>query len=407
MELLHRSMTRGHILFLYNPTADPHLSHVSIITNYAAGFLRAGYLPVFLHLNQEGWQKKLLELLAHPDLRLVLCNGGWGGNLLAEDNGVRTPLFARYGKTVINVFGDYPFAPWVYDKVADEYPGKFSFHTDRATPLLVSRFAAHPERHHYIPTLCQDNRFSRPRAFIPPHRRRWPFLYVGGFHDVDALRAKYLQANPARAAAFDALIDQALWDFHRPIWQTAESVLAAHSLPCDWKDPALRDFVHHGNQFVRFKRREVLLRKLCAYPGYFILASNRPRDLAFHPDAVVTGATPVPQTLELFYDARAVVMSLPNFACGHSERMLNAMHRGCVAVSTRNVVVDEEFVPDTDYLPLQPGFANLEEQLARLENPSLCASLAASAFRAVEQHHLPDDIIRHVLDTLNAASANL
>ncbi len=404
MELLDTNFNKGYILYIHNPGADLYRSHIAIINNYAAGFLRFGYLPIYISMANPNWPNIIFEYLSNNEIKAVVSITGWGTDLKINHSGQEISLYQHFKKPVLRICGDYPFSPWVWDKVNDTFEGCFTFHTDQKHPELLSGEVPDDHRHYYVPTLCQDISYSRVKAKTPRCIRPYPFIYVGGYIDIEEIRQTVYQQFKEWSSFYDELIEIALFEYHTPIWSIAKQLCLEKSLPASIRDESYRNMLFYANQYVRFFRRQTLLKKLAAYPGMFILAKGRPPGLVFHKDAVVTDTMRIDKVLDLFYQAKSIVMSLPNFAYGHSERMLNAMHRGCVAISSTNSIIDQEFTDGRDYLKLDPQFGNLDEKIEILNDEAFCDELALNAISSVEEHHLPDDIIRHIIDTLKTQS---
>jgi 2-polyprenyl-3-methyl-5-hydroxy-6-metoxy-1,4-benzoquinol methylase len=105
--------------------------------------------------------------------------------------------------------------------------------------------------------------------------------------------------------------------------------------------------------------------------------------------------------IKLMEQSRAVIMCLPNFAYGHSERMLNAMYRGCVPISSTNTIIENEFDPEKHYLRLDPKFDNVDTQIEQLQDNEKMQNLIDSARKEVKKEHSPDKVIQTILKYLD------
>ena len=107
---------------------------------------------------------------------------------------------------------------------------------------------------------------------------------------------------------------------------------------------------------------------------------------------------PQTKTLKIFYAARCCVMVQPNHPFSHSERMLNAMSRGCIAVTDENDAIRAEFTEGFHYLGLDDDYANLDQQLECLNDDDLTQRIAGAAREAVAPAHDPDVVVAGMLN---------
>lgn len=391
------------IIILWNPDADRFKSHLTTFKIYKKGFEHFGIEIDILNLQSEEFNNKIIEYFKDSNVVGFLSMGGWGIELnsIFEKNG--KGLFELFNKKFINITGDYPFSPWIYDKLTSEFKNKFSFYTDKFSPNIVNKFSNIGGTHSYIPTVCQSF-IKKDVEFIDPSDRKYQFLYVGGYHNPTKIRKDFFQGNNKFQYIFDSLLDASIFNYKESFIKIAERILKEKEVEVSIDNPDIRELLYNVNQFIRFERRRVLLQKLAKYPGYFILAVNTP-NVNLHKNSIVKSDTSVPDVLDLMQNSKSVVMSLPNFAYGHSERFLNAMKLGCLAISNSNSLIEKEFVDKVDYLRLSERFENIDSHIDSLQKDEFVNKISRNGKRKVENQYSPQKIVEVILNEISKSSA--
>lgn len=363
---------------------------------YAAALLRLGYFPEFVEIYKQKDSAYFRGLLQDTNVVAFVSVGGLSFSLTYAADGEPRNGFEHFAKPYISLIGDYPFYPWVRRSQAHEFSTKFSFYTDESSIELIAQMIPIAGRHIYCPPCYIDLRYDRRRAFAGPSERDIRLLYVGSNWEAAQARSEHLAAHPGMAGIFDAIVETALHDHHTPIWHHGRDVLKRHGHEFDPRDRGTQALLCAVNEFVSRRRRRLLMKRLARHPVHFVLG-NPHVDLELHPDAKVLGPLSILEILALCERSRAVVMCLPNFAYGLSERMLYAMHRGAAVVSTSNRAVERDFVAGEHLLPLRPDFADLDDRLAALDDDSTVVRLASQARESVAERFSPETIVgRHV-----------
>jgi len=143
-----------------------------------------------------------------------------------------------------------------------------------------------------------------------------------------------------------------------------------------------RNVLFLANDAIQSTRRELLLAKLVHHPVHIIVSRGEVPSLK-HANAKYIQGQSFAEVLALMERSRAVVISQPNFSSGITERILTAVHRRAVVLSTTNGLIDQLFRADEHYLQLQPDFANLDEEIGRLSDRRLTDDISAAAWKGV------------------------
>lgn len=373
---------------------------------YAAAFMKWGFEPRFLRVSRAEFEKDLAAILQDPEVAAAYSLGGWGGNAMVKTGHGMRSAFAHFGKPLICHHGDYPFTPWVENKVRRDFPGKFVFHNDTGTPDIVRRMMRVRGHHEHADPAYYDVRYSPEAGAIPPRDRPIPLLYVGKHTGLSEWIPAIKQRWPDRLAMFEQLVERGMGDVFTPIWDSAAAILAEQGREFDLKDKVTFHVLFLANDAIQSERRELLLAKLVCHPVHIIVSRGQVPPLR-HPDAKYIQGQSFAEILTLMEQSRAIVISQPNFSSGITERILTAMHRRAVVLSTTNRRIDQLFKADEHYLQLQPDFANLDEQVARLTDDKLAGQIGEAAWRAVVPDHSPESVVARYLSTLRAAGVEI
>ncbi|MGH6933864.1 MAG: glycosyltransferase [Dongiaceae bacterium] len=369
---------------------------------YAGAFVKQGFTARFLRTGKADTAKELTGLLKDPQIAAVYSLGGWGGNAMVKTRQGMRSAFAHFGKPLICHHGDYPFTPWVEDKVRRDFPGKFVFHNDTGTPDLVHRMMRVRGHHGHANSAYYDYRYSPEARAIPPKDRPIPLLYVGKHTGLSEWRPAIKQRWPDRLAMFEKIVERGIDDVFTPIWDITAAIMAEEGREFDLKDKATFHVLFLANDAIQSTRRERLLAKLVHHPVHIIVSRGEVPTLK-HANAKYVKGQSFAEVLTLIEQSRAVVISQPNFSSGITERILTAMHRRAVVLSTTNGLIDQLFEADQHYLQLRPDFANLDEQVGRLADGHLTTRLSEQAWRTVARNHSPESVVAKYLATLRAA----
>jgi Glycosyl transferases group 1 len=389
------------IVFVRNAAFDEVSSHFVTLRSYAHGFASAGFACEFRELDTWALGNELDRDLARKEVAAFFCMNGFGMKADAGGNGKLGDKFAASGKPLLCHIGNQPFYSYMIDFVLADHPFKVSFYKDASMHALVWRLLRNPVGAHcVIPTIMHRFEEKPALAKVPPGRRAIPFVYVGTYHDPEFIRGRFVAAFPDWVKAFEQLVDAALFEHAVPIWSIAERIAVARGEYIDWRDRNTLALLDAADGFVRWRRRELLLRRLVRHRGLFIGGGTS--SLELHPQALCRRSMPQMKTLKVFYAARCCVMAQPNHPFSHSERMLSAMSRGCIAATDVNNAIRAEFTEGLHYLGLDDDYANLDEQLERLNDDALTQDIARAAREAVGRAHDPDVVVAGMLNACAA-----
>ncbi|HEY5293306.1 MAG TPA: glycosyltransferase [Burkholderiales bacterium] len=370
---------------------------------YGAAFLKRGISPFFLDTDAPDFPARLLAAARNPRIQAFCSVGSWGIRTQIDLHGATQNLIEWSGKPFLGHHGDYPFFPAVAEKLQQDFPNRITLYNDACSPGFATSMIAARGVHDYAAQAYCDFGFDARRMERRPSRRPIPLLYVGKHFDTDDIRKLFGEEYPDLLAVYDELCGEALHDFHRPIWEICAAALAANGKPYDPTDHRIQQLLFYACQATQARRREALLQRLTRHPVHVVAACGTVPTQ--HPNSVVHGPKTFTEVLKLIEQSRAVVIAQPNFSHGITERTLSAMHRRAVVLSTTNAFIDANFANGSDYLRLDQEFANLDEQIASLDDADYIDAIAESAWRKVVERFSPDATVARYLDFLDIGQA--
>jgi AcrR family transcriptional regulator len=395
------------ICFLRPPAARDQFGVLDAGTQvYASAFLKWGFAPRFLRAGESDGGKELAAALRDPEVVAAYSLGGWGGNATVKTRQGMRSIFVHFGKPLICHHGDYPFTPWVENKVRHDFSNKFVFHNDTGAPDIVRGMMRVRGHHAHANPAYYDYRYAPAAAALPPKDRPIPLLYVGKHTGLSEWRPAIKRRWPDRLALFEQLVERGLHEVHTPIWDIAAAILAEQGRPFDLKDKATFHVLFLANDAIQSTRRERLLEKLIRHPVHIVVSRGDVPPLK-HPKAKYVKGQSFAEVLTLMEQSRAIVISQPNFSSGITERILTAMHRRAVVLSTSNRLIDNLFKADGSFLKLRPDFADLDEQIERLNDARLTSGLAEQAWQAVVRDHSPEAVVGVYLHVMRTAGVEI
>lgn len=405
--------TRGRVsrgktigIILPPPKVDEFGVLRSASETYAAAFRRLGYRIASVELQDRNLQADLFALVRNPEVVAFHSEAGWGAKVYMQSEGRQVSAFEHYNKPFICNYPDFAFNPLVVDKLSHEFPQKFSFYNDRASVEIVGRFVKPLGVHRFSTPAWHETHHNPARAAVPASERRIKLLYAGKHFDPEVIRSRFSDRHPELARAFEALIERGEFECRVPFWQMTATVLAETGRPFEPSQPAILDLINSANNWIYSRRRRLLLERLVHMPAVIVTGSPFQHG-PLHREARILRFRPWAETLALFEQARAVVMSQPNHSDGITERLLTAMHRRAVVVSTTNNWIESTFSPGRHLLTFDANLSGFEEQISRLEDGSFLDSLSAEAWSVVERDFAPDAIVAHYLDCIDGAGFEL
>ena len=370
---------------------------------YGAAFLKRGISPFFLDMDAPDFPARLLAAARNPRIQAFCSVGSWGIRTQIELDGATQNLIEWSGKPFLGHHGDYPFFPRVAEKLQQDFSNRITLYNDERSPGFATSMIAARGVHDYAAQAYCDFGFDVRRMERRPSRRPIPLLYIGKHFDADDFRKVFDKECPDLIAVYDELCEQALYEFHRPIWEICAAALAANGKPYDPTDHRIQQLLYYASQATQARRRKALLQRLTRHAVHVVAAYGTVPTQ--HPKSVVHGPKTFTEVLKLMEQSRAVVIAQPNFSHGVTERTLSAMHRRAVVLSTTNAFIDANFANGSDYLRLDREFENLDGQIASLDNADRIDAMAESAWRKVVERFSPDATVARYLDFLDIGQA--
>ena len=370
---------------------------------YGAAFLKRGIVPFYLDTDAPDFRARLHAAARDPRIHAFFSVGSWGVRTQVNVEGATRNLIEWSGKPFLGHHGDYPFFPRVAEKLQQDFSKRITLYNDERSSGFATSMIAARGVHDYAAQAYCDFGFDSMRTERRPSRRPIPLLYVGRHFDADECRELFDKECPDLIAVYDQLCEQALYEFRRPIWEICIAALAADSKPYDPSDHRIQQLLYYAYQATQARRRDALLQRLSRHPVHVVAACGTAP--ALHSKSIACGPKTFPEVLKLMEQSRAVVIAQPSFSHGITERTLSAMHRRAVVLSTGNAFIDANFVSGGDYLCLEREFANLDEQIASLDNAERIDAIAESAWRKVVERFSPEATVSRYLDFLDIGQA--
>ena len=366
---------------------------------YAAGFLKHGVRTHFIEFDGPRFPTRLAAALRKPEVGAAYSIGSWGVD--AQILGA-TPqnVLERSGKPFIGHHGDYPFSPWVVQKLKHDFPRRITlYHDERAPGFATEMMETRGVHAHAAQAYC-DFGFHPQRSATPPSRRPIRLLYVGKHLTTDRARKLVAEKHPAYIQVYEALYEQGLREFRRPIWEVCAEAHAANGMPFDPRHKRSHWLLYYAYEAIRSQRRATALERLGRHAMHLVLGGDGAMPPQ-HARSVVQRAISFHEVLRMIDQARAVIVVQPNHSHGITERTLTAMHRRSVVVSTPNAFLDANFAAGEDYLRLDGGWENLDEQIASLDDARRTDAIAEAGWRRVVGRFSPEATASRYLEFLD------
>lgn len=331
------------VLALWSSFADHIGTHRTMLSALETVYKSKGYS--FLKLDVEAPQDRqhIVRLIQSPNIFGVHIEQGWGLDLATKDG----PLFAHHRVPAVAYGRDGPHAEWLQPIRQPGPPDwRVICHVDRAARPVMQRMGWAGDHSQYMP------HFWVPRLQQEPQMtwqdRPIPTLYVGSYRAPSDIREKLttLLEDVGRLdvlPVFDAAMEENDAAALRPVVEVVTEVSRLQGLEIDPAGEAFAALVHGCGKAMEMKRRYHLIQGLSHVPSVIVWNGDWPSDVALHPKTTVLPKQPFLNTLVLMAQSQIMVMGLPPFTHGYSERLLSALHRGVLPLTTVNHAVQDVF----------------------------------------------------------------
>ena len=369
-------MSNGKVGIALTPARFDHNGFGSFVArNYAAAFRRLGFEPVFVALGEQP-----VAALDAPDIAFVFSHSGW---VLAEPG-----YCAR--KPVVVLVADPTFSWWVAANLARLPPHAAVFYIDPGFLHGIGHWLGERAHAAYLPCVYASDG--------PPHRPREKsieVLFVGSLRNptgvIDDIAPRF------RRIVGD-LVDVVLFNPYEAFTALARPVFAAHGEDLSLDNVRHRQLLNVVDQFVRFKRREIVVWQLLDHPVTFV-TDNLVHQALRHPAARVLPPQDLPRTIELLRRSKSTVVCQPNFSHAVNERIVFAMQSHCGVIATPNARLPNVFGGQRSLVTLAPRLDDVGACLERARASTDDQALDA-AYDLVTRRHTADANARMFIATL-------
>lgn len=388
----------GMVVFIYG--ADVYNStgtHLTSVLAYAAGFIRYGYLVHYLNYQEIHTLPALLVELKQKFGRVIVhCEQGRGANYRMWEQGpsvaeaLQIPFIAH--------IRDYSFTPWVRESLEALSPWHTLYHADKLGAEFALKQCSGQGNHHFLPHVYFDTYPEQVPAFKRHSERPIHLLYVGSYSNPTHSRRNFNGKYPGYTKLFDHIVDAALYEQARPVWELVQQVCQEQGQEVFLQDQGMfMDLLFNASFFVRWTRRSLLFRRLARYPLTLVWRGELP-DSQLHPGTTLLPPANMGKTMELMSESRAMLIMLNSFTHSLSERLLSAMRRQCLTLCNRNSLIEESFMHGRDMLMYATHLDDLDEQIEQVLSHSVdTESMARSAFQRINQRYDPVRYAEQVL----------
>ena len=388
----------------------------------AALLVRSG-LDEFSHFSfyyralAEAFAKRGIELSCHeidspnsdelsalgedPNLLFFLNFNGWATNLTRRDIGTSSAaarsFFTYFGKPLLDHFADPPFANEMQHAQQFDIAERLVLYTDHTYLAWDGLYG--PQRHssYFLPQFVPLDKPSSPA--IPFAERSFHFLLPVSLYNPDMYYESMLNAAPERSlgqALFDDLVGTFLNDPRSDAIQWVSHLWLRNGIPfdahCVWQQRVMSAAWH----YVKNRRRQMILETLADVP-LAIITKTIPYSIKLHPDSKVLAPRSFAELSAVVANTRVCICPTPHTR-GFHERVLLAMSRGAVALTSPNQICEENFCDGEEILYFQDHGSDLLRKVQSCrENWAATATIASRGQQTQQARFSADNTVDHML----------
>ena len=313
--------------------------------------------------------QQLAALARDPDLLFFLCFNGWGANLAWQGaDGARQSFFSHIGKPLLDHFADPPFADEMQHALQFDMPERLVLYTDHSYLAWDSLYGQPRHSSYFLPQFVPDvpdaPAHAQAAAFKPHRERSIGVLLPVSLYDPDHYYRQMLDAMSDRREAqalFDELVGTYLHDLRADPLAWVATLWLKKGRPFDASDPVQQRVMSAAWHYIKNRRRQLVLEALADVP-LTIVTKTIPYTAPLHSRTTVLAPRPFADLAALAGDARLCICPTPHVR-GFHERVLLALSRGAVALSSPNQVCEEQFRDGEDMLYYQDHGADLRQKI--------------------------------------------
>lgn len=370
---------------------DPHGTLRFATGTYRAAFEAIGRRTAVFDLS--ALDAGMIDALRSPRIEAMFSDGGWIHGVHVAFGGTAGParsLGDVVGKPSIVLISDSPYNHWMDSILGRGRADQTTVFMDPDFAVLWGRWADRAGTHQtYVPA-CPDL-----GPGLPESERSIGILVVASTRPPDFHRAHALErlAGDGVPRLFDSLAEACLADSSRPFSAICDDVSRSLDLRLDHKSPAARFLLCSVDQFVRNRRRLIMLERLSGYPITLVGGGTGQR---LHPDSRVVGPMPYARLVECYRRARCVVVS-PPYPGAITERVIHPMAAGALVVAPPTSLSDRVLGRDRLFVTAKADFSDLGACLDRALDPLSRKAMADAALTEARRRFSPVATVRRFL----------
>ena len=354
-------MTDGYVVFLKRADRDIHGHNGVFIDELMYGFQNHGLAVRYLDYVHD--VRQVTEAMNDPKCRFFACFNGFGSELMFQEAPGR--LVSSYGffkKPLFDLMHDCPIHESMAHQVESTDSQRHLFATDTTYAHLARLLGL--RNVHTVSSITFPQ--TAPEILSAFESRSIDILLPIGLVQSSVMRERHSLATNYRGRVFreifEAVTEVAANDLRvDPLIETLLALQQAQ-VHCDVQDPDIRFLVTSIVDYVKFERRDDLVRSIQHLPVTII--PDRDVSQRFKETSLkFIDSKSFRELIATMADAKAVICPLPHHT-GFHERALAAFSGASVVVAAPNEVLETNFFHEQEML----GYSSHEELAALLED---------------------------------------
>lgn len=379
---------RGAVALLAPPPQnDPHGALRLGLSTYGAGFRAIGRRVRIIEYGS--MDARTIRELQSPDIDLLFSDGGWAHTISVASSAGMQPLPRIINKPVIQLLCDNPCAIWLTGATGQDDPRQTTAALDSDFLTLWSRWTAPAGRRlTYVPA-CPA---VTP---LPDAERTIDRLVVLLAHRPERIRDTVIAdyQEPVALKFFDGVADLGLSDSVTPLSEICDAVLRSLNAEIQFNVPRARHLVYLADQFIRARRRRIMLERLASVPVTLVGGGE---NIRVHPATQIIPPVDPVTLLDFYRRSRTVVIS-PPYGGGISERITHAMAAGAAVVAPPTSLSDRLMGRNRLFATVAADFSDVAQALERIADAQTRTGMAGAAHAYATRVFSPEATVRGLL----------
>ncbi|NPT42353.1 hypothetical protein GNZ12_13730 [Paraburkholderia sp. 1N] len=338
---------RGYVVILTRLDTDRHRHNSTFADELAPGLISHGVEVRCLDYVRD--VRQVGEALRDPACLFFICFNGFGSELMVFlSPGDLKSTFACHDKPLFDLMHDCP----VHETMAHQVSSKGSFRhlliTDYAYGHLARMLGV--ENVHFVPSITFPTTLSGMN--VPFDDRPIDVLLPVGLSSASWTKDRYAKPSGYKGRIFkeifEAVTERASDDLNvDPLVHTLKAFQELQ-MPVNWHDPDVRFLVTSIVDYVKFERRDRLVRCIQHLP-VTVIADRDVREVYTDTNLKFVRDQSFPDLIKMMASAKSVICPLPHHS-GFHERALSALSAGAVVIAAPNEILETNFLDGYEML---------------------------------------------------------